>query len=77
MRHLFIVSRGQPWLYAYLLDRFEGDPNVTVILDRRVSERRATPSPVAVPRERRVSERRRPVLPEEDLRVRSHYIVEV
>ena len=42
MRHLFIVSRDQPALFAYLSREFAGEPEVTVILDRRQGER---PSP--------------------------------
>lgn len=77
VRHHFIVSREHPWLYAYLLERFEGDPNVTVILDRRLADRRIVSSTVPIPRERRITDRRRPVPPEDDLHVRSHYIVEL
>jgi hypothetical protein len=77
VRHLFIVSRQHPWLYAYLLERFEGDPNVTVILDRRLSDRRIASSAFPTQRERRVTDRRRAAPPEDDLRIRSHYIVEL
>jgi hypothetical protein len=75
VRHLFIVSRDHPWLYTHLTERFERDPNVTVILDRRIADRRAVTSSVAADRRRR--ERRRPVAPDDDLRRRSHYIVEL
>ena len=75
MRHLFIVSREQTWLYAHLRERFEHDPKVEVILNRRVAERRAARIETAY--ERRRQERRRPVSDHEDLRIRSHYIVEL
>jgi hypothetical protein len=41
MRHLFIVSRDQPALFAYLSREFAGEPEVTVILDRRQGQRRS------------------------------------
>ena len=78
MRHVFVLSREHPWspwLYDYLLQRFENDARVDVVIDRRLSERRAAGRDVT--RERRQTERRRPVGPEDDLRVRSHYIVEL
>jgi hypothetical protein len=34
-RYLFIVSRGEPALFAILTERFAHDENVEVILDRR------------------------------------------
>jgi hypothetical protein len=37
-RHLFIVHREQPDLFSYLTDQFSGEPDVTVILDRRQGE---------------------------------------
>jgi hypothetical protein len=39
-RHLVIVARDRPDLYGQLTDQFANDPNVTVLLDRRVEERR-------------------------------------
>lgn len=75
MRHLFVVSRDHPWLYAHLRERFLDDPNVDVILDRRVAERRTTAQ--AAPYERRKTDRRRPIAEDENLSVRSHYIVEL
>jgi hypothetical protein len=77
LRHLFIVSRAHPWLYAHLLERFRDDPNVEVILDRRRGERRQDPSNRLPRDERRRRERRRRVAPEDDLGIRSHYIVEL
>jgi len=55
-RHLFIVSREHRWWYDYLADRFGGDPNVRVILDRRIGERRRDAR--SVDAERRRAERR-------------------
>lgn len=54
---LIVVQRGKPDLYEYLKLRFAGRPRVKVILERRVSERRAGPNPEA--REARRSKRRR------------------
>ena len=76
MRYIYVVSREHPWLYRHLLERFQDDPDVEVILDRRVAERRRLPSE-SPPQDRRRKERRRPVVPEDDLRVHSHYIVEL
>jgi len=39
-KHLFIVSRQQPDLFSYLHREFREEPDVRVILDRRVGERR-------------------------------------
>jgi hypothetical protein len=39
--HLFIVSRHEPGLFSYLSREFAGEPGITVIFDRRQSERRA------------------------------------
>ena len=75
MRHLFIVAREHPWLYGHLRERFEDDADVDVILDRRVGERRTTARETSY--ERRNVDRRRPLSENEDLRVRSHYIVEL
>jgi hypothetical protein len=76
VRYVFIVSRAHPWLYRHLVERFQDDPDVQVVLDRRLADRRRQPS-IALPHERRRSERRRVVAAEEDLRVHSHYIVEL
>lgn len=74
LRHLFIVSREHVWLHTHLRERFQDDPRVDVILDRRVGERRLTP--VNISPERRQRDRRRRVSREEDLTIHSHYIVE-
>jgi len=76
VRSMFIVSRDHAWLHRYLVERFNGDPDVAVILDRRVGERRMQQAAVPTQHERRRHERRRAVPPHDDLRVRSHYIIE-
>src|SRR5437867_2765743 len=75
MRYVFVVLRGHPWLYKDLLERFENDPDVGVILDRRIGERRHEPTSRDVTRDRRRDERRRAVRPEEDLQIHLHHIV--
>jgi hypothetical protein len=55
-RFLFIVARGHPDVYADLHQQFRGNPEVEVLVDRRVSERRAAQDPREP--ERRRSERR-------------------
>jgi hypothetical protein len=42
-RHLLIVSRHHPGLYDYMRERFAGEPNVAVILDRRRGRDRRSP----------------------------------
>jgi hypothetical protein len=59
-RHLLIISRHHPALYDYVRERFAGEPNLEVILDRRHGvERRARPGRTDVER-RSVDRRRRP-----------------
>ncbi len=66
-RELFIVARGEDELYEYLKRHFAGEPDMEVILDRRVDERRQRAEPAA--RERRHQhERRRNTRADEDLR---------
>jgi hypothetical protein len=77
VRYLYIVSRDHLWLYRHLVERFRDDPDVDVILDRRVTERRHRESPLTAERERRATERRRTIPPDDDLRVRSHHIIEL
>lgn len=72
-RQLVIVSRQHVDLFVYLRDRFAGEAEVEVILDRRVGERRREELPVE--RERRRTDRRsRPDI-DAQLRSRSHVIV--
>ncbi|HXU91596.1 MAG TPA: hypothetical protein VFQ62_22310 [Methylomirabilota bacterium] len=52
--HLFIVSRREPELFAYLSKEFEAEADVRVIIDRRVGERRRSSDDTpAVERRRR------------------------
>jgi hypothetical protein len=55
-RYLFIVARGRSDVYADLQRQFLGNPEVEVLVDRRLSERRQNQSSRAP--ERRRSERR-------------------
>jgi hypothetical protein len=60
-RHLFIVSRLQPDLFAYLAREFASEADVTVLLDRRHAERRRHPHGGGPPAdERRHGQRRAP-----------------
>jgi len=74
-RYIFIVSLRHQALYDYLLQRFSGDPNAQVILDRRRGERRQAEIPV-VPEHRRADRRQRPDVSEE-LRHRSVAVVTI
>ena len=56
---LFIVSRRQPDLFGYLSRQFATEPDMKVMLDRRLSERRQGASPQPLRTERRQAERRR------------------
>ena len=72
---LVVVSRQHPDLYVYLRDRFAGEADVEVLLDRRLAERRRERVPAEV--ERRQSGRRLRLDVDRQLRVRSHVIVEL
>ena len=48
-----------PELYEKLADYYEDDPNVTVIVDRRRSERRGPNDDAATAEQRQVRDRRR------------------
>jgi septal ring factor EnvC (AmiA/AmiB activator) len=61
---MFIVARRHPELYDYLSTRFADDPNVTVVLDRRLTPRRRRALPAAAER-RRVDRRARPEVDEQ------------
>lgn len=68
-RTLFIVSRRHTELYEYLKERFAGDDQVEVILDRRGDPaRQAEPTPP--PHERRS----RPDI-DTELTTRSHAVI--
>ncbi len=56
-QHLFIVDREQPGLFSYLAREFSAEPDVTVILDRRQSERRTEQSQQASSDRRRTDRR--------------------
>jgi hypothetical protein len=66
-RYLFVVSRHEPALFALLQERFAGDENVEVILDRREQ----LTSPAARPG---VERRSRPEVNEE-IRARAYAVV--
>lgn len=38
--YLFVVARGHPEVYADLQSQFQGNPDIEVLVDRRLSERR-------------------------------------
>ncbi len=71
-RHLFIVSRHHPRLYDYLVERFQDDRNVQVIVDRRAPGQRPRGEP---PRYEAKSEDRRKRVVDDDLNMRSHVII--
>ena len=71
-RHVFVVSRHHARLYDYLIERFQDDKKVEVILDRRVGERRS--GGLSAGPERRSADRREK-RPGEDLVLRSHVII--
>jgi hypothetical protein len=56
---LFIVSRRQPDLYEYLRRQFANEPDMKVVLDRRIAERRARDQHGPRADERRRADRRR------------------
>lgn len=55
---LFVVSRRQPDLYEYLVQQFGDEPDVTVLLDRRFTERRQPVAPRPADDDRRRADRR-------------------
>jgi class 3 adenylate cyclase/tetratricopeptide (TPR) repeat protein len=55
-RVLFVVARDEPLLYSQLVRAFAGQANVSVLLDHRVTERRAGEAPPG--QERRDGDRR-------------------
>jgi hypothetical protein len=57
VRYIILVSRREPDLYEYLRRRFEEDPQVDVVLDRRRDDRRRRDQPREL--NRRQGERRR------------------
>ena len=63
-RHLFIVARDQPDLWAHLAREFSGEPGVEVVLDRRRTDRRQAARPLGEERRRR-DRRSRPLVQQE------------
>jgi hypothetical protein len=63
-RDLFIIARHEPELYSYLKNKFAGRPDIGVILDRRVGERRRRSEPNGQER-RRVDRRTRSTVDED------------
>lgn len=72
-RHLFLVAHHEAGLYEYLLERFQGDSNVEVILDRRREQRRRKSGHFGLDRRRIDRRTRRQV--DLELLVRSHVIL--
>lgn len=60
MRDLLIVARHETELYEYLKQRFAGRPDVEVIQDRRVGERRREQVSTSSERRRGGDRRARP-----------------
>jgi tetratricopeptide (TPR) repeat protein len=69
--HLVIVARPNVNLYEYLREKFAGDPNVQVVLDRRHAEPRPAEASAV---ERRAADRRR-IAVDEALRSRGLAVV--
>jgi len=76
MRDLLIVARHELELYEYLKQRFAGRPDVQVILDRRVGERRRRSLPTADERRRGCDRRARPQV-DEDIRTLGFAVVPI
>jgi len=72
-RHLFLVAHQETGLYEYLLERFQGDSNVELILNLRREQRRRMPGHKGS--ERRHIERRTHREVDLELLVRSHVIL--
>jgi hypothetical protein len=58
-RHLFLVARDNPGLARYLQAEFASDPEVEVLVDRRLVERRRNPAGL-VPDRRKTDRRAQP-----------------
>jgi hypothetical protein len=72
---LLIVARDRVELYAYLVNEFAGDADVTVVIDRRHGERRGVEQPAGG--ERRNGDRRSRPLSEEQLRTLGFVVVPI
>ncbi|MEK7702279.1 MAG: hypothetical protein AAB418_09770 [candidate division NC10 bacterium] len=71
--HLFIVSRHNSYLAEYLRERFSGEAEVRVFMDRRRGDRRRSDG-ATTPDRRRADRRSRPQV-DADLRSKSHAFV--
>lgn len=76
-RQLVIVAREHQDLYLYLRERFAGEAQAEVLLDRRIGDRRREPVRVPAASERRRGDRRARPDVDEMLRSRSHVILNV
>jgi hypothetical protein len=77
-RHLIVVAREEPTLYSYLVERFHGDTNVLVVLDRRSGkDRRIMPVEDESKNRRGSSDRRGHPFLQDELRDRRHVVVSV
>jgi hypothetical protein len=74
-RDLLIVARDRVELYAYLVNEFAGDTDVTVIIDRRHGERRSAGQRTGA--ERRNGDRRTHLLFDEQLRTLGFVVVSI
>ena len=54
---LLIVARDEPTLYERLRQEFEGDEELSVVLDRRIGDRRRRQSQPVNPDQRRADRR--------------------
>jgi hypothetical protein len=63
---LFVVSRKHPELFELLVERFQDDNKVEVVLDRRVATKE---------RDDAASDRRQRRSPNDDLTRRSHLVI--
>ncbi len=76
-RHIFVIGRAHRDLFDFLEKQFAEDANVSVVLDRRVTDRRrARISDVSLDaNRRRPGDRRGHPSIDEELKSRSHAII--
>ncbi len=72
---VFVVARHRRELFEALKQAFAGEPNVSVLLDRRVEHRRRGPG--AVPKERRRFDRRERHIADIELRARGWTMIQL
>ncbi len=65
MMFCVVPEEMAPELYERLVDYYEGDPNMEVIIDRRAAERRSGGAAAVAAHRREVRDRRRPRIPGE------------